>query len=223
MNFDFVTGRPLIGRSQENLEPDLQYSNKYTSQLARWANDATGVSPATVQLFMNRWLASTSMLIGLFTNKMIANIRGEILPEQTLREELLQIPNMSKFLTKPENTRNINDLYELKDIVDSVVASANKYESQDHDKFVEYLEKDNNRQLYNLKKELALISRDLSNLRKWENKVYYSKDTGKWTPQSKKEELDRLEAAKQVIIGHEQYVKGEMNRRIQNLRKQGGL
>ena len=74
-----------------------------------------------------------------------------------------------------------------------------------------------------MKKELALISRDLSNLRKWENKVYYSKDTGKWTPQSKKEELDRLEAAKQVIIGHEQYVKGEMNRRIQNLRKQGGL
>ena len=224
MNYDFVTNRPLVGRGQENLEPDLQYSNKYTSQLAKWANDATGISPATVQLFLNRYLASTSMLIGLFTNKMIADIRGEILPEKSTKEELLQIPNMSMFLAKPENTRNINDLYELKDLVDSVVASANKYESLgDHEKFREYLAKDNNQQLYNLKKELATISRDLSNLRKWENRVYYDKDPSRWTPQSKKNELDRIEAAKQSILGHEQSLKDTIDRRIQNLRKQGGL
>jgi hypothetical protein len=74
-----------------------------------------------------------------------------------------------------------------------------------------------------LKKELATISRDLGNLREWENRVYYSKDTGRWTPQTKRQELDRIEAARQRILGHEQGVKEAIDRRIQNLRRQGGL
>jgi hypothetical protein len=228
LNFDFVTGRPLKGRSQEDLEADLQYSNKYTSQFARAVTDLTKdkwyeVTPIGVQHFMNRWLASTSMLVGLFTNSVIANMRGEILPAKTIREKLLQIPNMSKFLSKEENTRNINDFYELSQIVDAAVQSANRYKSLDYDKFIEFQNKDNKAALIDLRKELATISRDLQNLREWENKVIASKDRGQWTPQTKKTELDRIEAARQNILGHQQQVEGGIDRRIQNLRKQGGL
>jgi hypothetical protein len=83
------------------------------------------------QNFMNRWLASTSMLISMFTNKLIADIRGEILPEKTFKEMFLQLPSANKFLTKQQNTRNINDFYELNDIVNAVVDSANKYKDID--------------------------------------------------------------------------------------------
>lgn len=228
LNFDFVTGRPLQGRSQEDLEAELQYSNKYTSQFARAVTDLTKntpfeVSPISVQHFMNRWLASTSMLVGLFTNSIIANMRGEILPAKTIRETLLQIPNMSKFLSKEENTRNINDFYELTQLVDAAVQSANRYKSLDYDKFIEFQNKDNKAALIDLRKELATIRRDLQNLREWENKVIASKDKGQWTPQTKKIELDRIEAARQDILGHEQQVADGIDRRIQNLRKQGGL
>lgn len=223
MNIDTVTGLPLRGQSQKDLESDLQYSNKYTSQLARWANDATGVSPIVFQNFMNRWLASTSMLISMFTNKLIADIRGEILPEKTFKEMFLQLPSANKFLTKQQNTRNINDFYELNDIVNAVVDSANKYKDIDYDKFTEYQAKDNNAAIIDMRSELATISRDLANLRKWENKVYSSKDTGQWTPQTKKQELDRIEQVRQDILGHEQNVKDRLDRRIQNLRRQGGL
>ena len=131
---------------------------------------------------------------------------------------------MGKFVSKDENTRNINDLYELNDLVNSVVQTASKYEKLgDHAKFREFLEKDHNQQLYNLKKELATVSRDLGNLREWENRVYYSKDAGRWTPQTKRQELDRIEATRQRILGHEQGVKEAIDRRIQNLRRQGGL
>lgn len=223
LNLDTVTGLPLRGQSQKDLEADLQYSNKYTSQLARWANDATGVSPIVVQNFMNRWLASTSMLISMFTNKLIADIRGEILPEKTIKEMILQLPNANKFITKQQNTRNINDYYELNDIVNAVVDSANKYKDIDYDKFIEYQAKDNNAAILDMRKELATISRDLENLRKWENKIYASKDRGVWTPQTKKQELNRIEQSRQDILGHEQAVKDKLQRRIQNLRQQGGL
>jgi hypothetical protein len=229
LNFDFVTGRPLVGRGQENLAPELQFSNKYTSEFAKYVSDLSRdkwyeTSPAAVQHFMNRWLASTSMLVGMFTNSIVAQIRGDIIPELTTKQKLLQIPNMGKFVSKEENTRNINDLYELNDLVNSVVQTATKYEKLgDHENFREFLNKDNNQQLYNLRKELATISRDLGNLREWENRVYYSKDAGRWTPQTKRQELDRIEATRQRIIGHEQGVKEAIDRRIQNLRRQGGL
>jgi hypothetical protein len=223
LNLDTVTGLPLRGQSQKDLEADLQYSNKYTSQLARWANDATGVSPIVVQNFMNRWLASTSMLVSMFTNKLIADIRGEILPEKTFKEKFLQLPSANKFVTKQQNTRNINDYYELNEIVTAIVNSANKYKDIDYDKFAEYQAKDNNAAIIDMRSELATISRDLTNLRNWENKIYSSKDTGQWTPQTKKQELDRIEQIRQDILGHQQAVEDKLDRRIQNLRRQAGL
>ena len=223
LNIDLVTGLPLRGQSQKDLEADLQYSNKYTSQLARWANDATGVSPIVVQNFMNRWLASTSMLISMFTNKLIADIRGEILPEKTIKEMILQLPSANKFITKQQNTRNINDYYELNDIVSAVVESANRYKDIDYDKFLQYQAKDNNGAIIELRKELATISRDLENLRKWENKVYSSKDTGQWTPQTKKQELDRIEKVRQDMLGHQVNVNDRLQRRIQSMRQMSGL
>ena len=223
LNIDLVTGLPLRGQSQKDLEADLQYSNKYTSQLARLANDVTGVSPITVQNFMNRWLASTSMLISMFTNKLIGDIRGEILPEKTIKEMFLQLPSANKFITKQQNTRNLNDYYELNDIVSAVVDSANKYKDIDYDKFRAFQAKDNNAAIIDMRSELAIISRDLGNLRAYENKIYASKDTGRWTPQTKKQELDRIEQTRQTILGHQQSVQNKLDRRIQNLRSQAGL
>ena len=223
LNIDLVTGLPLRGQSQKDLEADLQYSNKYTSQLARLANDFVGVSPITVQNFMNRWLASTSMLISMFTNKLIGDIRGEILPEKTIKEMFLQLPSANKFITKQQNTRNLNDYYELNDIVSAVVDSANRYKDIDYDKFTKFQAKDNNAAIIDMRSELAIISRDLGNLRAYENKIYASKDTGRWTPQTKKQELDRIEQTRQTILGHQQSVQNKLDRRIQNLRSQAGL
>jgi hypothetical protein len=130
---------------------------------------------------------------------------------------------MGKFLSKEENTRNINDFYELSQLVDAAVQSANKYKSNDMEKYKEFLNKDNKLALISLRKELANIRRDLSNIREYENKIYASRDTGKWTPQTKKNELMRLEAVRQKMLGHEVQVKDGIDRRIQNMRKQGGL
>ena len=222
-NIDLNTGRPLIGRGQENLEEDLQYSNKYTNQLARSMGDASGVSPALIQHFFDRYFGTTSLLMGMMTNGLVAGMRGEVLPEKTIRDYLLQVPSMGMFVTKEHGARNIDDYYELNDMVTKIVASSKKYQSLDYEKYQEYLKKDKNAEMINMQRELSAISKELQNLRNYENQIYASKDTAKWTPASKKAELERIEKIRQEMLGHQLKVKERSDRYIEQLRLRGGL
>jgi hypothetical protein len=217
-NIDMVTGRPLIGHGQANLEEELQYSNKYTSELARAIGDGGGIAPATVQLFLDRYLGTTSGLLGLMTQSMIAQSRGEILPDMSTREVLLKLPSMSSFLSKEHGTRNMTDYYELRDIIDKAVSSANKYKGRDINDYRKYLSTDNNRELVLMAGELRSIGNTLSRLRTYEDKIYTSKDAERWTPEKKKQELDRVESQRNIALGHQMKIKGKMDRYIQQLR-----
>lgn len=222
-NIDLNTGRPIVGRGQENLEEDLQYSNKYTSQLSRVFGDASGVSPAVIQHFFDRYFGTTTLLMGMITNGLVAATRGEILPEKSVREYLLQIPSMSSFVTKEHGARNVTDYYELNDIVTKIVASAKRYEKLDYKKYQEYLAKDNHAEIINMQKEMASISKELQVLRDYENQIYASKDVERWTPATKKAELDRIEGIRQDMLGHQLKLKDRTDRYIQQLRYRGGL
>jgi hypothetical protein len=222
-NIDSNTGRPIIGRGQENLEEDLQYSNKYTMQLSRMMGDASGTSPAMIQHFFDRYFGTTSLLLGMITNGLVAAMRGEILPEKTVKDYLLQIPSMGSFVAREHGARNINDYYELNDIVTKIVKSANRYKNIDYPKYQEYLAKDNHAEIINMQKEMAVISKELQVLRNYENKIYASKDANRWTPATKKAELDRLEGIRQNMLGSQLQLKERSDRYIQQLRYRGGL
>jgi hypothetical protein len=222
-NIDLNTGRPIVGRGQENLEEDLQYSNKYTMQLSRLMGDTTGTSPATIQHFFDRYFGTTSVLLGLISNHLIASMRGEILPEQSIRDYLLQLPSMNAFVAKEHGARNINDYYELNDVVQKIVSSANRYKQLDYKKYQEYLKEDHNAEIVNMQREMASISKELQTLRTYENQIYASKDTVRWTPASKKAELDRIEEMRQTMLGHQLQLKDRTDRYIQQLRYRGGL
>ena len=223
INVDLNTGRPLIGQGQANLEEDLQYSNKYTLQLSRAIGDAGGVSPITVQHFLDRYFGTTTMLFGLLTNNIVGAMRNEILPDKSIKELLLQIPNASMFLSKENGARNINDYYELNDITSRIIQSASRYEGQDYDKYLEYLEKDYNSEIIQMKKELNEISQALENYRKYENQVYSSKDTRLWTPETKRAELERINKERDEMLGYQLELEAKKDRYIQQLRYRAGL
>ena len=222
-NIDLVTGRPLVGQGQANLEPELQFSPKYTSELAKTISDYSGLSPIQVDHFMNRYFGTTAGLLGLMTTSMLARARGDILPEQSIREVFLKLPSSGSFLAREHGSRNVTDFYELAEIVDKAVQSANKYKGLDYNKYQEYLNKDNNRELVIMQGEMRRISDQLSLLRSHENKILASKDAERYTPASKKEQLERIEKRRQDLLGHQLKVKGRMDRYIQQLRYRGGL
>jgi len=222
-NIDLVTGRPLIGQGQANLEPELQFSPKYTSELAKTIGDFSGLAPIQVDHFMNRYFGTTAGLLGLMTTSMLARSRGDILPEQSIREVFLKLPSSGSFLAREHGSRNITDFYELSDIVDKAVQSANKFKGLDYNKYQEYLDKDNNRELVIMAGEMRRISDQLSLLRSHENKIIASRDAERYTPASKKEQLERIEKRRQDLLGHQLKVRGTMDRYIQQLRYRGGL
>jgi hypothetical protein len=169
---------------------------KYTSELAKTIGDFSGLAPIQVDHFMNRYFGTTAGLLGLMTTSMLARARGDILPEQSIREVFLKIPSSGSFLAREHGSRNVTDFYELAEIVDKAVQSANKFKGLDYNKYQEYLDKDNNRELVIMQGEMRRISDQLSLLRSHENKILASKNAERYTPTSKKEQLDSLKQQK---------------------------
>jgi Large polyvalent protein associated domain 38 len=219
LNKDFTTNRDIVGQGLQGLEPELQFSPKNTSELARILAGNT-VSPMQMDHFLQKYLATTMGLIAWITNDMIAENQGRQRPEKTFREKLLDIPNMSGFVTKLEGSRNINDFYELNQEVQRVVKSFPKYKDVSIEEAQKYLDKDNNRQLIQLQKTMDRISNFLSRLRAEENRVYNSTTMN---AADKKAALDRIVKDRQEALGFKVQIGEEKDRFIQQLRKQGNL
>lgn len=219
LNKDFTTNRDIVGQGLQGLEPEQQYSPKNTTELSKILSGNV-VSPMMMDHFLQKYLGSSMGLIGWITNDMLAENQGRQRPELSFREKLLQVPNMSGFVTKLEGSRNINDFYELNQEVQRVVKSFPKYKDVSIQEAQKYLDKDNNRQLIELQKSMDRVSNFLSRLREEENRVYNSTTmSGK----DKKAELDRIAKDRQEALGFKVQIGETKDRYIQQLRKQGGL
>jgi hypothetical protein len=219
LNKDFNTNRDIVGQGLQGLEPEQQYSPKNTSELARILGGNT-VSPMMVDHFLQKYLATSMGLIAWITNDMIAEQQGRQRPEKTFKEKLLDIPNMSGFVTKLEGSRNINDFYELNQEVQRVVKSFPKYKDVSIEEAQKYLDKDNNRELIQLQKSMDRVSNFLSRLREEENRVYNSTTM---SARDKQAALNRIMHDRQEALGFKVQIGETKDRFIQQLRKQGGL
>jgi hypothetical protein len=219
LNKDFTTNRDIVGQGLQGLEPELQYSPKNTSELARILA-GNMVSPMQVDHFLQKYLGSSMGLVGWVTNEMLAEQQGRERPEKTFREKLLEVPNMSGFVSKLEGSRNINDFYELNQEVQRVVKSYPKYKDVSIEEAQKYLDKDNNRELIQLQKTMDRVSNFLSRLRQEENRVYNSTTM---SASDKKVALDRIVKDRQEALGFKVQIGETKDRFIQQLRKQGDL
>jgi hypothetical protein len=219
LNKDFTTNRDIVGQGLQGLEPEQQYSPKNTSELARILGGNT-VSPMIVDHFLQQYLATSMGLIAWITNDMIAENQGRQRPGKTTREKLLDIPNMSGFVSKLEGSRNINDFYELNKEVQRVVKSYPKYKDVSIEEAQKYLDRDNNRELIQLQKTMDRVSNYLSRLREEENRVYKSTTM---SAKDKQDALARIVKDRQEALGFKVQIGETKDRFIQQLRKQGDL
>lgn len=226
LNYNFYTNRPLIGQGQEGLEPELQFSPKHTMQMSMLLGESTGISPLYYDNAIRELLGSTSAVINFFTENMIADMRGETLPEKTFREKLLMLPNFNSFLVKQYGTRDMNDLYELSAEVNKAYASFKKLEKYSVDEkgqkeFNEYIEK--KQKLLNLQPELQTIEQNLKVLRDYENQVITDSSIN---PKDKKERLDDIENQRRDMLRYLVNTGADDDRTtryIQHLREQAGF
>ena len=222
-NIDTVNNRPLLGAGQEGMEAELQFSTRYTTEFAKMLGENSGLSPIVIDNFIRDWTGAVGVIATTAMNEYIAENRGVILPEKTVKEALLQYPFFGQMLVKDVGGRNLADYYELRQEVNKVVNSYNRLNGYDFDKAKEYLYTDKNRERFNIRTTLNYVQAEIGNMRKYERLVRENK-IGKFAdPAEKAAELRRIEKHIQDMLGYSVELEGRSVRRVQELRGIAGM
>jgi hypothetical protein len=215
MNYDFYRDRPIVGRGLESLSETPQYQfTPRTSQLSiAISNEASEIfgktiSPMYIDHLMRGVMGYTAGIIQLFTERIMADINGIVLPEGSGlegvsnfdREGMRKIPGTARLRSADENSRNINDFYEAREYVNSLYDT---YTALDKDKSIprkvsEKFRKDNQKALDSYQR-IKNISDKLNDIRKMERAVFSDDNM---SPAKKKLELKRLADERQGRLGY---------------------
>jgi hypothetical protein len=224
LNTNLYTNRPIVGQGQQSVEPEFQYSPKNTTQLALALGEASGTSPLIWDNVLKSVLGSTSQVLNMFTENMIADLRGETIPKKSFEEKLMMFPDVKSFVTQKLGARELNDLYELKDEVDKHYNTYKKLEKLAVDdkgqkEFEDYYAK--NEESINVSRQLSSTDTLLAQLRTYENQV---RTNSNMSPEDKRKEIDRIEMQRRELLNYPvEREDGSTTNYIQSLRERAGF
>ena len=157
-NYNFYSGRPLIGLGLSRLDTAEQY-NEATSELAKLLGSTGMVAPINADHIIRSYfgtVGSTALfVIDQAANTMIGNEK----PEMRLKD----FPLISPLLYSAQGRDKLNDFYELKQASDEATATVNRLMKYDPKKAFEY-RKDNARMI-GTRKQVNRLSNNLKDLR----------------------------------------------------------
>lgn len=143
-NKEAFTGRPIVGRGQEALPPELQYTDD-TTEIMKKLGDAVGISPARLERFVLAYTAGTG--------RNILNISDEILQATGLVEKkaedkfttLSKLPITRAFVVAPPTgtrSESAQKYYEKLDELEEINKAVNKFIGEGREsELKEYLDK----------------------------------------------------------------------------------
>ena len=157
-NYNFYSGRPLIGLGLSRLDTAEQY-NEATSELAKLLGSTGMVAPINADHIIRSYfgtVGSTALfVIDQAANTMIGNEKPAL--------RLKDFPLISPLLYTAQGRDKLNDFYELKQASDEATATVNRLMKYDPKKAFEY-RKDNARMI-GTRKQVNRLSNTLKDLR----------------------------------------------------------
>lgn len=226
LNYDFYRDRPIVGRGLEDLPKELQFSARNTTQLAIALSNASGniLSPLEFDQLLRGYFGYTAGIVNMFTENMLADINGVVLPNKDDREALRSIPGFSRLLSSEEGSRNLNDFYELRQLVKTAYDEMKAYQKYSNlvggDAVTKLYAEEKKRKLIDLDSALNALSKELNVLRNYENEVLLNKNI---SPEEKQSELKRIAELRQGMLGFKIDTPEKARRHIEQLRRAGGL
>ena len=183
VNYNFLTGSPIIGRGLENLETSKQFTEN-TSELAKFIGKSGLISPVKADHLMKGY-GGTASALGLYSTDAMVNMFYENkLPTTPLHK----VPSIGMFFYNPNGKDQLNDYYDLKDRTDEVVATLNRLKKFGHEgEAMEYAQ--DNLKLLGVKNQVNIITNNMSKLREYRNHVIQSN----MSSGEKRAELDRID------------------------------
>ncbi len=205
-NYNFFTGRPLVGMGLENKITAEQFTNN-TSELAKFLGKAGVISPVNIDHLIKGYTGTTGGLMLQATSAAVNVGSGTPTPEKSLQDTLASTPGLSAFFVREHGAAMKNDYYELRGEVDKAVATYNNMiktgRVEDAREF--YTE---NKDIFAVKTQVNTIERQLTKLRDQSKYIMAS------TKLSSEEKGARLERIKQT--------EDRMLANINNLRRRAG-
>ena len=196
-NYNFFTGRPLVGQGLENRTTAEQYTNT-TSELAKFLGKAGLMSPITIDHLIRGYTGTTGGM-GLAVINSATNVVNDTpRPEKSWQEFFATTPGLSAFVAREYGSGIKNDYYELRKEVDTAVNTFNNMRKtgriEDAKEFFE-----ENKDLFKVKSQVNAIERQLTQLRAQE-KLIYAAPASKMSAEKKGEAIEKIRQMEQRML-----------------------
>jgi hypothetical protein len=196
-NYNFFTGRPIVGQGLEGREVQYQVGPTTTHSM-EWLGKQLGLSPIKLEKVYSGYTGTMGMYaLTLFDS--ILNTQAES-PNASKRFE--QLPVFKRFAADPEARGNITQYYELKRSVDAAVETQNYLlRAGSPEEFEEFMER--NAGLLASKQYVASIEKTMKGMREMRKMV----DGAQMTADEKEETLTAIGQAENDMTQNIQTVK----------------
>jgi hypothetical protein len=165
INYNFFSGRPLIGEFEKKKETAQQFSDT-TSEIAKLLGATGLVSPIAVDHLMRGMFGSAGGLVIYMTNPVLHSDPNVDRPSLSLRDAMATLPGTSGFISREYESGLKNDFYVLRDEVARVAATVSDLKTTSPEKIEDYLSSEEKMARYGLAKGVNKITDQLGKVRK---------------------------------------------------------
>jgi hypothetical protein len=200
-NYDFFSGRPIVGTGLQELPTERQYSATNTSEVAKGLGKLGLISPLAIDHLIKGYFGTSGGLVLTATNRLAREVMGIPTPEKSWQDAFATFPGMGSFVAREHGTALKNDFYELNDEVTKAVNGYNSIiKTGNAEAATNFIQSKTspinpmavkNMDLYALKAATSSLDQQLSKLRQYEKMVQES-------PESRMSAKDKGEAIQNI-------------------------
>jgi hypothetical protein len=165
INYDFYSGRPLIGHFEKMKETERQFTDT-TSELAKSLGSTGIMSPIAIDHILRGMFGSAGGLAIYMTNPLLHSDPNIERPTMSLKDAMAALPGTSGFVSRDYESGFKNDFYVLRDEVAKVANTMSDLKQKSPEKIEEYLSSEEIMARYGMSKSVGKITKQLGDIRK---------------------------------------------------------
>lgn len=198
INYNFFSGRPLIGEFEKKKETAQQFSDT-TSEIAKLLGATGLVSPIAVDHLMRGMFGSAGGLVIYMTNPILHSDPNVDRPSLSLRDAMATLPGTSGFISREYESGLKNDFYVLRDEVAKVAATVSDLKTTSPEKIEDYLSSEAKMTRFGLAKDVNKITDALGKVRKAITYIT-NRPASEMTSSEKQEAIKELRETEREIL-----------------------
>ena len=165
INYDFFSGRPLIGHFEKMKEAERQFTDT-TSELAKLLGSTGIMAPIAIDHIIRGMFGSVGGLTIYMTNPLLHSDPNVERPTMSWKDAAATLPGTSGFVSREYESGLKNDFYVLRDEVAKVANTMSDLKQKNPEQIEKYLSKDEILARYGMAKGVQKITDQLGKIRK---------------------------------------------------------